>query len=127
MIRRSIAAAGAAVVLLAAAPPARLDPVPPGSQTALVRRYVDALAAQRYADAFALLDPPARAYFRNARNFASGVYRRRLRDRVVHASSARAEMPKFRLYFAREAIRLRDPARDVAATRDRHRSVRRDR
>ena len=33
----------------------------------------------------------------------------------------------FRLYFAREAIRLRDPARDVAASSHRHGSLRRDR
>ncbi len=71
MIRRSIAAAAAAVVLLAAAPAARLDPIPAGSQTALVRRYVAALAAKRYGDAYVLLDAPARAYFRSARNFAS--------------------------------------------------------
>ncbi|HEV8019659.1 MAG TPA: hypothetical protein VGP41_00265, partial [Candidatus Lustribacter sp.] len=114
MTFRSIAAAGAAVVLLAAAPPA-LDAVPAGSQTALVRRYVDALAAQRYAAAFALLDPAARAYFRSARNFASGF----LADGFAIASytfvGTRGNS-KFRLYFAREAIRLRDPARDVAAS-----------
>jgi hypothetical protein len=112
---RSIAAAVAAVVLLAAAPAPRLDPVPAGPQTALVRRYVDALAAQRYADAYALLDTPARAYFRNAQNFASAF----TADGFAIASytfvGTRGNA-KFRLYFAREAIRLADPARDVAAT-----------
>jgi hypothetical protein len=115
VIRRSIAAAGAAVVLLAAAPAARLDPVPAGPQTVLVHRYVDALAAQRYADAYALLDAPARAYFRNAQNFASGFTADGFAIASYTLVGARGNA-KFRLYFAREAIRLRDPARDVAAT-----------
>lgn len=114
-MRRGIAAAVAAVVLLAAAPATRLDPVPAGSQTALVRRYVDALAAQRYADAYALLDAPARAYFRNAQNFASGFAADGFAIASYTLVGARGNA-KFRLYFAREAIRLRDPARDVAAT-----------
>lgn len=116
MILRGIAAAAAAVVLLAAAAPARrLDPVPRGAQTALVHRYVDALAAQRYTAAYALLDAPARAYFRNARNFASAF----VADGFAIASytllGTRGNTG-FRLYFAREAIRLRDPATDAAAT-----------
>ena len=112
---RSIAAAVAAVVLLAAAPAAKLEPVPAGAQTALLRKYVDALAAQRYADAYALLDGPARSYFRNARNFASGF----TADGFAIASYALVGTrgnAAFRLYFARESIRLHDPARDAAAT-----------
>jgi hypothetical protein len=115
VIRRSIAAAAAAVVLLAAAPAARLDPVPAGPQTALVRRYVDALAAKRYADAYALLDAPARAYFRSARNFAS-VFTAdgfALDSYTLLGSRGNAA---FRLYFAREAIRLYDPSHDAPAT-----------
>ena len=115
MIRRSIAAAVAAVVLLAAAPPPHLDPVPAGPQTALVRRYVDALAAARYADAYALLDAPAQAYFRNARNFASAFTADAFGIASYTFVGTRGN-PKFRLYFAREAIRLYDPARDAAAT-----------
>jgi hypothetical protein len=114
VIRRSIAAAAAAVVLLAAAAPP-LDAVPAGAQTALVRRYVGALAAQRYGDAYALLDAPARAYFRTAGNFASAF----TADGFAIASYALVGTrggAKFRLYFVRESIRLRDPARDVAAT-----------
>jgi hypothetical protein len=115
VIRRSIAAAAAAVVLLAAAPPPRLDPVPPGPQTALVRRYVDALAAQRYAAAYALLDAPARAYFRNAGNFASAFTADGFAIASYTLIGTRGDA-KFRLYFARESIRLHDPARDAAAT-----------
>lgn len=116
MIPRGIAAAAAAVVLLAAAaPPRALDPVPAGAQTALVRRYVDALAARRYGAAYALLDAPARAYFRNANNFASAF----VADGFAIASYALTGSrgnAKFRLYFAREAIRLRDPATGAPAT-----------
>ena len=115
MIPRSIAAAGAAVVLLAAAPQPRLDPVPAGPQAALVRRYVDALAARRYAAAYALLDAPARAYFRNAQNFAS-VFTADGFAIASYTFVGTRGNAKFRVYFAREAIRLRDPARDVAAT-----------
>jgi hypothetical protein len=115
VIRRSIAAAAAAVVLLAAAPAARLDPVPPGAQTALVRRYVDALAAKRYADAYALLDARARAYFRNARNFAS-VFTADGFALESYALLGSRGTAAFRLYFAREAIRLFDPAHDAPAT-----------
>jgi hypothetical protein len=115
VIRRSISVAIAAVVLLAAAPQPRLDPVPAGPQTALVRRYVDALAARRYADAYALLDAPARAYFRNARNFASAFTADGFAIASYTLVGTRGNAT-FRLYFAREAIRLYDPARDAAAT-----------
>jgi hypothetical protein len=107
-------AAGAAVLLLGAAPQARLDPVPAGPQTALVHRYVDALAAQRYADAFALLDAPARAYFRNARNFASAFTADGFAIASYSLVGTRGNA-KFRLFFARESIRLHDPVRDIAA------------
>ena len=112
---RSIAAAAAAVVLLAAAPPPRPDPVPANAQTQLVRRYVDALAAQRYSDAFALLDAPARAYFRNARNFASAFTADGFAIASYRLTGTRGN-DAFRLYFARESIRLRDPAHDADAT-----------
>ena len=110
-----IAAAAAAVLLLAAAPPPHLDPVPAGPQTALVRRYVDALAGRRYSQAYALLDAPARAYFRNARNFASGFIADGFRI-ASHTLVGTRGNAAFRLYFAREAIRLYDPAHDTAAT-----------
>jgi hypothetical protein len=112
---RSIAAAAAAVVLLAAAAPPHLDPVPAGAQTALVRRYVDAVAAQRSAAAYALLDAPARAYFRNARNFASAFTADGFGIASYTLVGSRGNAG-FRLYFAREAIRLHDPATDRAAT-----------
>jgi hypothetical protein len=115
VIRRSIAAAVAAVVLLAAAPPPRFDAVPASAQTALVRRYMDALAAQRYAEAYALLDDGARAYFRNAGNFASAFTADGFAIASYGLVGTRGNS-EFRLYFVRESIRLHDPARDAAAT-----------
>ncbi len=114
MIARGIAAAAAAVMLLAAAPGA-LDPPPANAQTALVRRYVDAIAAQRYDDAYALLDAPARAYFRTARNYASTYAADGFRLRSYALSGARGDA-RFRLYLVREAIGVTDPARDAPAS-----------
>jgi hypothetical protein len=111
-VLRGIAAAAAAVVLLAAAPAPRLDPVPAGSQTALVRRYVDALAGARYADAYALLDPAARAYYRSAQNFA-GTFTADAFAIASYTFTGTRGDARFRLYFARERIRVRDPARDA--------------
>jgi hypothetical protein len=115
VIARSIAAAVAAVVLLAAAPAARLDPVPAGTQTALVRRYAGALAARRYAVAYALLDAPARAYFRNAANFA-GTFTADGFALERYALLGTRGNARFRVYFVRERVRLIDPSHDVAAT-----------
>ncbi len=112
---RGIAAAAAALMLLGAAPGERLDPVPAGAQTALVRRYVAALAARRYGDAYALLAAPARAYFRNAGNFASAFTADGFGIASYAFVGARGDQ-RFRLYFVRESIRLVDPAHDVPAT-----------
>jgi hypothetical protein len=111
---RGIAAACAAVMLLAAAPApgSQLDPVQPGMQTARVRAYIDALAARRYAAAFAMLDAAGRAYFRTAGNFA-GVY---TADDLTIASYVLAGMRgsrSARVYYAREQIRLRNPSTDA--------------
>jgi hypothetical protein len=112
---RGIAAAGAAVMLLAAAPAPRLDPVAPGAQTALVHRYIDALETRRYADAFALLDAPARAYFRTAKNFA-GIFESDRLSIVSYSLIGARGKARFRLYFAKENVRVHDPARNVDGT-----------
>jgi hypothetical protein len=57
-----------AVWLLAAAPSG--PALPPGAQTSLTR-YLDALQAGRYSDAYALLTQGERAYFKTGANFAS--------------------------------------------------------
>lgn len=117
MISRGFAAAAAAVMLLGAAPAPPLDPAPANAQTALVRGYVDNLAAGRYASAYALLDAPARAYFRSARNYA-GTF---TADGFALASYALLGVrgdARFRVYFVREQLRLTDPARDAPADAD---------
>jgi hypothetical protein len=114
-VRRSIAAAAAAVVLLAAAPAPRGDAVPAGAQTALVQSYVDALKTRRFAAAFALLDTPARAYFRTPENFASGFNA----DGFVllsYALTGSRANGTFRVFFVRETLRLHDAATDTSGT-----------
>lgn len=124
-MRRGIAAAFAAVVLLGAAPEPAVRPaeghagsfVPPGTQTALLRRYIDALVAHRYADAYALLDAPGRMYFRTPANF-TGTFQ--ADDFSVLSYEIRAstisERLRVRIYSVREHVRLRDPARNVTGT-----------
>jgi hypothetical protein len=114
VIARGIAAAAAVAMLLGAAPAARFGPPPPNAQTALVRRYVDDLAAGRYADAYALLDPAARAYFRSAPDYASTFTADGFGVASYVLAGARGD-ERFRLYLVREAIRLTDPARDTPA------------
>ena len=109
---RGVVAAGAAVMLSAAAPASSIGPVPAGSQTALVHRYVDALAARRYAAAFALLEPGARAYFRTPANFASSFDADDFALRSYVVTGSRGDT-NFRVYVARENVRLNDPARDA--------------
>lgn len=112
---RSIAAAGAAVMLLAAAPAHGPGPIVSGTQTALVERYLDALKARRYDDAFRLLDVPARTYFRTAKNFASVFASDRV-SIVSYALIGSRGDQRFRLYFAKENVRVHDPARAANGT-----------
>jgi hypothetical protein len=109
VIARGIAAAVAATVLLAAAP------APRSAQTTLVQRYVAALAAHRYADAYALLDAPARAYFRSAANYAGTFTADGFGIDSYALTGARGD-DRFRVFFVRERIRVIDPARERAAT-----------
>jgi hypothetical protein len=112
---RGVAVAAAAAMLIAAAPAAEWGPVPAGSQTALVRRYVDALAARRYGTAFALLEPAARAYFRTPAHFASSFVADDFSILRYRLTGSRGDA-RFRVYVARENVRVRDPARDRDGT-----------
>jgi len=114
VIVRGSAAVAAAVMLLGAAPAAPFDPPPRNAQTALVRRYVGDLAARDYDAAYALLDAPARAYFRTARNFAGTFVADGFGIASYALLGARGDA-RFRVYFVREAIRVTDPARDAPA------------
>jgi hypothetical protein len=112
---RGIAAAFAAVVLLAASPAPRSEAVSAGAQTELVRAYVDALKTRRFADAFALLDASAQAYFRTPDNFASGFNADGFILLSYTLAGSRAS-GDFRLFFVRETIRLHDAAHDTSGT-----------
>jgi hypothetical protein len=115
MVRGS-AVATAALLLLAAAPVPQHDvALPAGAQTAIVRRYVDALAAHRYVDAYALLDDAAQAYYRNPADFASG-FTADAATIVSYAFTGSRGDAHFRLYFAREQLRLHDPVHDTTGT-----------
>jgi len=72
-MKRSVIACALAFALLGAAgaPAPKLSPVPHNAQTAVVNAYLRDLQNGAYADAFALLNDQARAYYRNAVNFRS--------------------------------------------------------
>ena len=122
-MRRGIAAACAAVVLMGAAPapPVRpmsanpAGPIPASSQTEIVRRYLDALGARRYAAAYALLDAPGRAYFRTPANFAS-TFQADEFSLLSYTLRASDGSDRLRVYVVREHVRLRDPARNATGT-----------
>jgi hypothetical protein len=114
-MRRGIAAAFAAVVLLAAAPAPRPAALPPGAQTELVQRYVDALRARRYTDAFAMLDDAGQAYYRSPADFASSFNADGTVVLAAAFTGARGDAT-FRLYCVRETLRLHDPLTDTTGT-----------
>ena len=108
---RSRAVALTALMLVTATPLAAA-PLAKSAPTALVQRYLGALQAKRYADAFALLEPGERAYFRNVANFASGF----TADGFVldrFAVTALRHLERAQLVLARERIALDDPAHGV--------------
>jgi hypothetical protein len=101
--------------LLGAGPvPAAADAVPENAQTVLVRRYVEALKAERYADAYALLNAGERAYYKNARNLASVFTAGEWRILAYKLTGARGD-DAHRVVFVREDVRYRDQRREVLA------------
>jgi len=77
-----------------------------------VQRYLGAVRAKRYADAFALLDPAQRAYFRTATNFASSFLADAATLTGYTIAGVRAD-GSAAIVFVREHIELDDPAHDV--------------
>jgi hypothetical protein len=103
------------IATLGAAPAPRravqYGPVPPGAQSALVKKYVDALRAGRYDAAFALLTDDERKYYGDAAAYrsvftADGVVLER-----ATLAGARGD-DRGRVFFVRERIAYVDHATD---------------
>jgi hypothetical protein len=94
---------------LAAAPEADDAPV------RLVLHYLDALRAQRYDVAFALLDDDERRYLRSASNFRSGFTVDGYALLDVHVSGRRVRGAA-QIVLVRERVAFDDPAHDVRVT-----------
>jgi hypothetical protein len=109
------------VVLLGAAPaappPARYGPVPNNAQTATVRRYVDALRAGRFDEAFALLADDERKYFGDAAAYRSVFDADGYALEAAKVVGARGN-DRGRVYFVRERIAYVDHANDKRRTLD---------
>lgn len=89
----------------------RYGPVPNNAQTAVVRKYVGALRAGRYADAFALLTDDERKYFADAASYRSVFDADGVALRRASVVGARGD-DRGRVYFVRERIAYVDHATD---------------
>jgi hypothetical protein len=110
-MRRALAAA---LLAVASALPLALGANVP-APNALVQRYLTSLQRGAYGDAFALLAPAERAYFRSPANFASGFTADAYALRRFALTAARTS-PSGTVVLARERIALTDPAHDVRVT-----------
>ena len=111
------AACALLVTALLGASPAPLPrpsygPVPDNAQTRTVKRYVDALRAAHYDDAFALLTDDERAYFGSAASFKSVFEADGYVLKSATIAGARGD-DRGRVYFVRERIGFVDHADDV--------------
>lgn len=100
--------------LLGASPPPgpAYGPVPNNAQTGVVKRYVEALKAGRFDDAFALLTDEERAYFGSAAAFKSVFDADGYALRSAAVVGARGD-DRGRVYFVRERVAYIDHASDV--------------
>ncbi len=89
----------------------------PDAAAVVVMRYLGALHARRYADAYALLEPVQRGYFRTSDNFASGFAADGFALQRFAIAGERSRGAA-RIVFAREHIDLDDPAHDVRVATD---------
>ena len=96
------------------APPPRpsYGPAPDNAQTRTVKRYVDALRAARYDEAFAMLTDDERAYFGSAASFKSVFEADGYVLKSATVAGARGD-DRGRVYFVRERIGFVDHADDV--------------
>jgi hypothetical protein len=113
---RSIARAACALlcaVTLGAAPAPRpsYGPVPKNAQTAVVRKYVEALRDGKYDDAFALLADDERAYYGTAAAYRSVFDADGFAVKSATLVGARGD-ERGRVYFVREHVGFVDHATD---------------
>lgn len=117
-MRNTVRAAGALLcaALLGASPAPQprpnYGPVPDNAQTRTVKRYVDALRAARYDEAFALLTDEERAYFGSAPSFKSVFAADGYVLKSATVAGARGD-DRGRVYFVRERIGFVDHADDA--------------
>jgi hypothetical protein len=102
-----------ALALLGAAP--SYAPAPHDARTAFVQKYVDALRARRYDDAYALLDSGERAYFGDGASYRSVYDADEIALRSARVLGARCASAGC-VYFVRERISFLDHANDVTRT-----------
>ncbi|MEA2687692.1 MAG: hypothetical protein QOD51_299, partial [Candidatus Eremiobacteraeota bacterium] len=114
---RTIARAACAllcVATLGAAPEQqrlRYGPVPNNAQTAVVKKYVDALRTGNFDAAFALLSDDERAYYGNAASYRSVFDADGFALKSASVVGARGD-DRGRVYFVRERIAFVDHAND---------------
>ena len=109
---RSVVAAGLTLGLVAAAPSG-----PVASPTALVTRYVGAIAQNRYPQAFASLVTTERRYFRSPENFASVFAADDFHIDRYRVVSMRRRASGF-VVLVREHLRFRDQAANQERSAD---------
>ena len=103
-------------VLLGASPAPQprpsYGPVPNSAQTRVVQRYLDALRAARFDDAFALLTDEERTYFGTAASFKSVFDADGYVLKTASIAGARGD-DRGRVYFVRERVGFVDHADDA--------------
>jgi hypothetical protein len=102
------------IAMLGAAP--NYGPAPAGARTLVVTRYVDALRAGRYDDAYALLTDSERAYFGDAASFRSVFAADAIALRSARVLGARCSGAGACVYFIRERMAYVDHANDATRT-----------
>lgn len=88
--------------------------MPPGAQRAAAVKYLDALRAARYDEAFAMLAAPWHAYFGSAANFRSVYAADGYRLKKAALVGARGDA-RGRIFLTRETIAFVDHATDAPA------------
>lgn len=109
--RTACALSAIAFIGATAPPPLRYSPAPKGAQTALVKRYVDALRAGRFDIAYALLTDAERAYYGDAAGYRSVFEADGYLLRSASILGARGD-ERGRVYFVRERIAYVDHRSD---------------